>query len=124
VVHGYCLGQACELAGVCDLTVASRSARFGEVEINHGWGPPLPITPFALGIKRAKEMLLLGEMITAATAAQIGLVNRVVDDEALDAEVARIASRIAGLKAEAVAANKRLVNEQYERAGFLASTES
>jgi hypothetical protein len=38
--------------------------------------------------------------------------------------VARIASRIAGLKAEAVAANKRLVNEQYERAGFLASTES
>jgi enoyl-CoA hydratase/carnithine racemase len=124
VVHGYCLGQACELAGVCDLTVAGRSARFGEVEINHGWGPPLPITPFALGLKRAKEMLLLGEMITAATAAQIGLVNRVVDDEALDAEVERIAGRIAGLKAEAVAANKRLVNEQYERAGFLASTES
>jgi len=87
-------------------------------------GPPLPITPFALGLKRAKEMLLLGEMITAATAAQIGLVNRVVDDEALDAEVARIASRIAGLKAEAVAANKRLVNEQYERAGFLAGSES
>ena len=50
--------------------------------------------------------------------------NRVVDDEALDAEVERIAGRIAGLKAEAVAANKRLVNEQYERAGFLASTES
>jgi enoyl-CoA hydratase/carnithine racemase len=124
VVHGYCLGQACELAGVCDLTVAGRSARFGEVEINHGWGPPLPITPFALGLKRAKEMLLLGEMITAATAAQIGLVNRVVDDEALDAEVERIAGRIAGLKAEAVAANKRLVNEQYERAGFLSSTES
>ena len=85
---------------------------------------PLPITPFALGLKRAKEMLLLGEMITAATAAQIGLVNRVVDDEALDAEVERIAGRIADLKAEAVAANKRLVNEQYERAGFLASTES
>jgi enoyl-CoA hydratase/carnithine racemase len=124
VVHGYCLGQACEMAGVCDLTVAGRSARFGEVEINHGWGPPLPITPFALGLKRAKEMLLLGEMITAATAAQIGLVNRVVDDEALDAEVERIAGRIAGLKAEAVAANKRLVNEQYERAGFLAGAES
>jgi len=123
-VHGYCLGQACELAGVCDLTVAGRSARFGEVEINHGWSPPLPVTPFALGLKRAKEMLLLGEMITAATAAQIGLVNRVMDDEALDAEVARIAGRIAGLKAEAVAANKRLVNEQYERAGFLAGTES
>jgi enoyl-CoA hydratase/carnithine racemase len=118
-VHGYCLGQACELAGVCDLTVAARSARFGEVEINHGWGPPLPITPFALGLKRAKEVLLLGEMMDAELAAQIGLVNRVVDDDLLDAEVARIADRIASLKPEAVAANKRLVNGRYERAGFV-----
>ena len=118
-VHGYCLGQACELAGVCDLTVAAKSARFGEVEINHGWGPPLPITPFALGLKRAKEVLLLGEMIDAEFAAQIGLVNRVVDDGDLDAEVARMADRIAGLEPEAVAANKRLVNGRYERAGFM-----
>jgi len=121
-VHGYCLGQACELAGVCDLTVAARSARFGEVEINHGWGPPLPITPFALGLKRAKEVLLLGEMIDAELAAQIGLVNRVVDDDLLDAEVTRIADRIAGLKPEAVAANKQLVNGRYERAGFTPGT--
>jgi enoyl-CoA hydratase/carnithine racemase len=119
-VHGYCLGQAFELAAVCDLTVAARSARFGEVEINHGWGPPLPVTPFALGLKRAKEMLLLGELIDAELAAQIGLVNRVVDDSELDAEVARIVDRIAGLKPEAVAANKKLVNRRYESAGFLA----
>ena len=117
-VHGYCLGQACEVAAVCDLTVATRSATFGEVEINHGWGPPLPITPFALGLKRAKEVLLLGEMFDAELAVAIGLVNRVVDDAGLDAEVARIAVRIAGLKPEAVAANKRLVNSRYERAGF------
>jgi hypothetical protein len=62
-VHGYCLGQACELAAVCDLTVAAESATFGEVEINHGWGPPLPVTPYALGLKRAKEVLLLGEIV-------------------------------------------------------------
>jgi enoyl-CoA hydratase/carnithine racemase len=117
-VHGYCLGQACEVAAVCDLTVATESARFGEVEINHGWGPPLPVTPFALGLKRAKEILLLGEMFDAQFAVQIGLVNRVVSDTGLDAEVARIADRIAGLKPEAVAANKRLVNSRYERAGF------
>jgi len=118
-VHGYCLGQACELAAVCDLTVAATSARFGEVEINHGWGPPLPVTPFALGLKRAKEVLLLGETFDAEFAMQIGLVNRVVSDAGLDAEVASIADRIAGLKPEAVAANKRLVNSRYERAGFL-----
>jgi len=118
-VHGYCLGQACEVAAVCDITVAARSTTFGEVEINHGWGPPLPVTPFVLGLKRAKEVLLLGEMFNAELAVAIGLVNRVVDDDGLDAEVARIAGRIAGLKPEAVAANKRLVNDLYERAGFL-----
>lgn len=118
-VHGYCLGQACELAAVCDLTVATQSARFGEVEINHGWGPPLPVMPFALGLKRAKELLLLGEMIDAGLALQIGLVNRVVSDAGLDAEVARIAARLVGLKPEAVASNKRLVNSRYERAGFM-----
>jgi enoyl-CoA hydratase/carnithine racemase len=118
-VHGYCLGQACELAAVCDLTVAARSATFGEVEVNHGWGPPLPINPFILGYKRAKEVLLLGELIDAELALQIGMVNRVVDDDGLDAEVDRITARIAELKPEAVAANKRLVNSRYEKAGFL-----
>jgi enoyl-CoA hydratase/carnithine racemase len=122
-VHGYCLGQACELAAVCDLTVAAESATFGEVEINHGWGPPLPVTPYALGLKRAKEVLLLGEMFNAAQAMQIGLVNRVVNDEELDAEVARLTRRIAGLKAETVTANKRLVNGRYERAGFMAGSD-
>jgi enoyl-CoA hydratase len=117
-VHGYCLGQACELAAVCDLTVAAETARFGEVEINHGWGPPLPIMPFVLGIKRAKEVLLLGELMDAGLALQIGLVNRVVPEGGLDAEVDRITSRIAGLKAEAVAGNKQLINRQYQAAGF------
>jgi enoyl-CoA hydratase/carnithine racemase len=118
-VHGYCLGQACEVAAVCDLTVAAVSATFGEVEINHGWGPPLPITPFVLGLKRAKEVLLLGEMFSAEIALQMGLVTRVVADEDLDAEVDRMADRIVGLKPDAVAGNKRLVNERYERAGFV-----
>ena len=117
-VHGYCLGQAFEVAGVCDLTIAAASAVFGEVEINHGWGPPLPITPFALGLKQAKEVLLLGDMITAEVALRMGIVNRVVADEDLDAEVAKITARIAGLKPEAVAGNKRLVNSRYEAAGF------
>ncbi len=118
-VHGYCLGQACEVAAVCDLTVAARSAKFGEVEINHGWGPPIPVTPFAAGLKQAKEILLLGEIFDADRALQMGLVNRVVDDDDLVAEVARITDRIAGLKPGAVADNKRLINSRYEAAGFM-----
>jgi enoyl-CoA hydratase/carnithine racemase len=50
---------------------------------------------------------------------QFGLVNRVVDDEDLEAEVGRMTERIAGLAAEAVADNKRLINSSYEAAGFL-----
>jgi enoyl-CoA hydratase/carnithine racemase len=117
-VHGYCLGQGYELAAVCDLTVAAESARFGEVEINHGWGPPLPVTPFVLGLKHAKEILLLGEMMDAHLAMHIGLVNRVVRDDTLDSAVATIAARLADLKAVAVADNKRLVNAAYEHVGF------
>jgi enoyl-CoA hydratase/carnithine racemase len=122
-VRGHCLGEACELAAVCDFTVAARSARFGEVQINHGWGPPVPIAPFAVGLRQAKEVLLLGEMFDSELARQIGLVNRMVDDKDLDAEVARIAGRIAGLKPETVAANKRLINGRYERAGFVPEPE-
>jgi enoyl-CoA hydratase len=117
-VHGYCLGQAYELAAACDLTIAAESAQFGEVEINHGWGPPLPITPFAVGLKRAKEILLLGEVFGARQALELGLVNRVVPDGDLDAELARVTARLASLPAAAVAANKRLVNRVYEDAGF------
>jgi enoyl-CoA hydratase/carnithine racemase len=118
-VHGYCLGQACELAAVCDLTLAADGTQFGEVEINHGWGPPLVITPYTLTLKRAKEILLLGETFGAQLAMEIGLVNRVVPDDALTAEAGRVASRLAGLEPAAVAGNKRLVNRIYEEAGFL-----
>jgi enoyl-CoA hydratase len=118
-VHGYCLGQACELATACDLTIAAESAQFGEVEVNHGWGPPLPITPFAVTLKRAKEILLLGEVFSARQALELGLVNWVVPDSELDAETARVTSRIAALAPAAVAANKHLVNRVYEDAGFL-----
>jgi enoyl-CoA hydratase/carnithine racemase len=121
VVHGYCLGQAFELAAACDLTIAGESARFGEVEINHGWGPPLPITPFAVTLKRAKEILLLGEVFGAREALALGVVNRVVPDAGLDEETATVTARLATLAPAAVTANKRLVNQVYEAAGFLGS---
>jgi enoyl-CoA hydratase/carnithine racemase len=77
-VHGYCLGQGCEIAAVCDLTVAAESSTFGEVEVTHGWGPPILIAPYALSLKHAAEFLMLGAMVSASDALRIGLVNRVV----------------------------------------------
>ena len=49
----------------------------GEVEINHGWSPPILVTPYLLKMKHAKEVLLLGEVLDAQWALRVGMVNRV-----------------------------------------------
>lgn len=59
-VRGHAVGQAFELAGVCDLTIATESARLGEIQIRHGFGVPVLISPFIMNQKQAKEVLLLG----------------------------------------------------------------
>jgi enoyl-CoA hydratase/carnithine racemase len=117
-VHGYCLGQAMELTLCCDLVVAASDATFGEVEVNHGWGPPILVTPYVAGMKHAMEVLLLGEVFGAMTALERGLINRVVAPEQLESETARVTSRLVSLGADVLASNKRLIHAAYERAGF------
>lgn len=117
-VRGYAVGQGCELAGMCDLTVAADDAVFGELQIRHGFGPPILITPFLVGLKQAKEILMLGERISAADALRLGLVNRVVPAEQLMDEAVAIAKKLAALPQKAVRTNKLLVNRAYELAGF------
>jgi enoyl-CoA hydratase/carnithine racemase len=118
-VRGYAVGQGCELAAICDLTIASEDAVFGELQIRHGFGPPVLIAPYAVGLKQAKEMLLLGERIPAADALRMGLINRIVPGERLMDEAEAIARKLAALPAKAVRGNKILVNRVYELAGFL-----
>ncbi len=122
-VHGYALGMACELAGICDLTVAAEDAKLGEIEIRHGFTPPILIAPYLLGIKQAKELLLLGEMLSAAEAQRIGLVNRVVPADRLQEEAGALAQKLAALSPEAVATDKLAINRAYELAGFQAGLE-
>jgi enoyl-CoA hydratase/carnithine racemase len=118
-VRGYAVGQGVELAGVCDLTVAGESAQFGEIQIRHGFGPPVLITPYTTaGHKQAKELLLLGEQYDAREAQRLGLVNRVVPDDEVLAEAERIAVKLASLSQRTVRQNKVLVNRAYELAGF------
>jgi enoyl-CoA hydratase/carnithine racemase len=120
-VHGFALGQACELAAVCDFTVASEEARFGEIQIRHGYGPPVLIAPYVVSLKRAKEILLLGDFIEAQEALAMGLVNRVVPSGKLMEEAESIAKRIAGLPRATVKLNKALANRAYELSGFRAA---
>ena len=83
LVKGAALGGGCELATACDLVLAARSARFGQPEIRLGAFPPVAAVelPRVMGARKAAEMLLTGEPISAEEAAEAGLVNRVFDDD-------------------------------------------
>jgi len=118
-VRGHAVGQGCELAGVCDLTVASEDALLGEIQIRHGFGVPVLITPFLVGQKLAKEVLLLGEVVGAQDALRMGLVNRVVPDAELDDAADEMARKLAALPPSVVRLNKRLVNLVYEQMGLI-----
>jgi enoyl-CoA hydratase/carnithine racemase len=119
VVKGYALGQGCELAAICDMTIASHDARFGEIQIRQGSPPPVLITPFVVGIKNAKELLMLGEQIDANEALRIGLINKIVGpDQNLEAYAISVMTKLVSLPRATVSLNKTLINRAYEIAGF------
>jgi enoyl-CoA hydratase/carnithine racemase len=96
-VHGVATAAGCQLVAACDLAVAEAGARFATpgVKIGLFCSTPMVAVSRAIGRKRAMEMLLTGEFIDAPTAAEWGLVNRVVSMDALDGAVADLADKIA-----------------------------
>jgi enoyl-CoA hydratase/carnithine racemase len=94
---GHVLAGALGIALACDLVVAGESASFGTPEIDVGAFPfmIMAIIYRNVGRKKTNELLLLGERIGAAEALRIGLVNRVVPDDELDAAVGEWAARLA-----------------------------
>src|SRR5207245_8384144 len=98
----------------CDLAVASDDARFATPGVTIGLFCATPIVPVArtIGRKRALEMLFTGDMIDARTAAEWGLVNRVVPIAELESEVVALAGRIAQASASVLALGKRAFYEQ------------
>jgi enoyl-CoA hydratase/carnithine racemase len=115
-VQGVATAAGCQLVAMCDLAVASTSARFAVSGINLGLFCSTPSVALSRNVPRkpALEMLLTGDFIDAATARERGLVNRVVAPEALDEEIARLATAIAAKSPAAVAAGKRLFYQQLE----------
>ncbi len=108
-VHGYAFGAGCEMSLLCDLRIASEDARFALPEVTLGYIPSAGGTqtlPRAIPPGVAREMVLSGEPIDAARALAIGLVNRVVPFERLDAEAMDVAAKLASLPPAAVAAAK------------------
>lgn len=128
MINGFCLGGGCELAMSCDLRIASDKARFGQPEINLGLIPGGGGTqrlPRLVGTGQAMRLILTGDMIPAAEAKEIGLVDQVVPHEELRAKTLELAQKIASkspltlkVAKEAVRASERLAIEEgilYER---------
>jgi len=111
-VNGFALGGGCELAMSCDIIVASESARFGQPEVNlgiiPGSGGSQRLTR-VLGKHRAMELILTGDMLNAADAERLGLVNRVVPGELCLEEAKNIARKIAAKPQLAIKAAKEAV---------------
>ncbi|RAS38148.1 enoyl-CoA hydratase [Paraburkholderia bryophila] len=115
-VQGIATAAGCQLVAMCDLAVAAETARFAVSGVNLGLFCATPSVPLSRNLSRkaALEMLLTGDFIDAAEAKQQGLVNRVAPADALDAEIARLATSICAKPVEAVSAGKGLFYRQLE----------
>lgn len=105
VVDGPALGGGCELVAACDMVIATDRAKFGQPEIKLGVFPPIAaiLLPRIIGEKRAREMVLLGEIIDAAEALRLGLVNYVVPAEELEAKTTAMLTKFRELSASSLA---------------------
>src|SRR5436309_10327203 len=117
-VQGHCLGGGCEMVMMCDITIASDDAVFGEPEIRYSNVGPALIMHFVIGLKRAREMLYIGDPIDAQTALAYGMVNRVVPRAELLTATLKFARRMALIAPEALASTKLAINRGADAAGF------
>lgn len=117
-VDGIATAAGCQVVAACDLVVATERSRFATPGVRIGLFCSVPMVPLsrAVGRKRALEMLLTGDPIDAATAADWGLVNRVVPAGELQEAVAELAGRIGRFSAGVLAIGKRAFYEQLDRA--------
>ena len=112
VVDGAALGGGCELLLACDIVIASPQSRFGQPEIKLGVFPPVAavLLPRVVGERRARELVLTGELVDADEALRIGLVSYVVEGAQLEAKLQEILSRFRELSAPALEAARRALD--------------
>ena len=112
-VNGFALGGGCELAMACDIRIASAKAKFGQPEVGLGITPGFSGTqrlPRLVGMGVAKELIYTADIIDAAEAYRIGLVNKVAEPEALMDEAMKMANKIASKAPIAVRYSKEAIN--------------
>lgn len=115
-VNGVATAAGCQLVASCDLAVATGNAQFSTPGVHIGLFCSTPMVALSRNVsnKHAMEMLLTGDMVPAARAAEMGLVNRVVEPEALQAATTALAHKIASKSSLTLATGKRAFYEQRE----------
>jgi cyclohexa-1,5-dienecarbonyl-CoA hydratase len=96
VVDGAALGGGCELVAACDIVIASDRSRFGQPEIKLGVFPPVAavLLPVVIGEKRARELILTGEIIDAVEAGRLGLCSYVVPSAQLEPKLLEVLAKL------------------------------
>jgi enoyl-CoA hydratase/carnithine racemase len=117
-VHGHAYGAGLQLALACDFRIFAEDTKVGLLETRYGLMPDMGATvrlPRIVGESRARELILLGDVIDAAEALRIGLANRVVADTDLDAAAAGLAGRLAAQPPLAVRGARRAIDAAWHR---------
>jgi 2-(1,2-epoxy-1,2-dihydrophenyl)acetyl-CoA isomerase len=112
-VHGSAAGAGASIAFACDITLATEGAKFAQAFIRIGLVPDSGATwmlPRLVGPARARALAMLGDPITGAEAAAMGLIHRAVAEDALMTEAEALCTRLARLPAQALAATKRVLD--------------
>lgn len=116
-VHGVATAAGCQLVASCDLAVASNNSRFATPGVNIGLfcSTPMVALSRAVSKKHAMEMLLLGDMINAERACDIGLINWAVEDEEVESLTLQVAGKIAARSRKAVSIGKQAYVTQIDK---------
>ena len=112
-VNGFALGSGCEIAMACDIRIASEKAKFGQPEVKLGIIPGHTGSqrlPRLVGVGKAKELIFTGDVIDAAEALRVGLVDHVYPKDQLMTEAGKLAEEIAKLNPSIVQGAKRAAN--------------
>lgn len=117
-VQGHALGEGCVMSMLCDLTIAAEGALFGEPEIRFSGPATAMMMPWVVGLKRARELIYMGDMIDAAEAREIGIVNRVVPADELEEATLKYARRLAKIGPEALFCARTTINRILEAQGI------
>ena len=116
-LQGYCLGMAADLANACDFIIAADDAQIGFPEGRFG-GVLMASLPWTVGMRKAKELLITVEKMSAEDAWRLGMINKIVPAEELDEAVRKFAQTIVKMPRETAYFAKLEVNRVYEIAGL------